>query len=406
LFTNKIKKWLIVQLSLPVLVIGSWSAGFCGTINVGTVSELKNAVASANSSGGNTTIILRDATYTLNDTLYINAPHVTIRSQSGIRKNVIIRGDAMSSSARVGNILRVAGSNFEISNVTLQRCGWHIIQITGVDNPTIRNCVLGNSYEQILKVSDEDISDNGLVENCLFEYTAGIGPQYYIGGVDAHRARNWIVRNNVFRNIISPNTTVAEFAVHFWGNSTNNLVEKNLIINCDRGVGFGLDGRGNTGGTIRNNMIYHANNKGSYADASIVLTDSPDTKVYNNTIYAEHDFPWAIEYRFSSTRNVLIVNNITNKPITSRDGGSGTVTNNVTNAAENWFVEPMTGDLHLALAISAVVDSGQTVSGLSDDFDGQSRPQGSGIDIGADEYSANIVIQDLQAPKNLHIVNQ
>ena len=123
---------------------------------------------------------------------------------------------------------------------------------------------------------------------------------------------------------------------------------------------------------------------------------------YNNTVYQENDFPWAIEYRFSLTRNVLIVNNITNKPITSRDGGSGTVTNNVTNAAENWFVEPVTGDLHLALAISAVVDSGQTVSGLSDDFDGQSRPQGSGIDIGADEYSADVV---LQAPENLRIVN-
>jgi hypothetical protein len=102
----------------------------------------------------------------------------------------------------------------------------------------------------------------------------------------------------------------------------------------------------------------------------------------------------------------LIVNNITNKPITSRDAGSGTVTNNVTNAVKNWFVDAAAGDLHLALAISAVVDSGQTVSGLSDDFDGQPRPQGSRIDMGADEYSANIVIQGPQAPKNLHIVNQ
>jgi len=249
-------------------------------------------------------------------------------------------------------------------------------------------------------------ADNGLVENCLFEYTAGIGPQYYIGGIDAHGAKNWVVRKNTFRSIISPSNSVAEFAVHFWNGSANNLVEKNLIINCDRGVGFGMDGRGNTGGIIRNNMIYHKSNAGEFDDAAIALMESPNSQVYNNTIYLENDFPWAIEDRFSLTRNVLIVNNITNKPITRRDAGSGTVTNNVTNAVENWFVEPVTGDLHLALAISAVVDSGQTVSGLSDDFDGQSRPQGSGIDIGADEYSANIVIQGLQAPKNLHIVNQ
>ena len=42
-----------------------------GTITVGTAAELQNAVATANSLGGNTTISVRDGTYTLNDTLYV-----------------------------------------------------------------------------------------------------------------------------------------------------------------------------------------------------------------------------------------------------------------------------------------------------------------------------------------------
>lgn len=397
-------------LGLGVL-IGMAGTAYGGTLTVGTVAELQNAVATANSLGGNTTILVRDGTYTLSDTLYVNAPNVTIVGQSGDRTKVIIQGDAMSSSAKVGNVIRVAASNFQLSDVTLQKSKWHLIQIAGeanADSPVIKNCILRDAYEQIVKVSQDTAnlnvtSDNGLVENCIFEYSAGIGPQYYIGGIDAHGSKNWVVRNNTFRNIISPSGSVAEFAVHFWDSpSSNTLVERNLIVNCDRGIGFGMDGRGHSGGVIRNNMIYHAANAGSYADTAIALIESPNTQVYNNTIFMENNFPWAIEYRFNSTKNVLIANNLTNKPIQSRDGATGIVTKNVTNAMGTWFVNRSSGDLHLASAVSTVIDMGQAVAGLNDDFDGQSRPQGAGIDIGADEFSSNVV---LLPPQNLRIIN-
>jgi len=399
-----------VSLFCLVMLIGTTNAAYGDTVNVGTVAELRNAVALANSSGGNKTILLNDGTYTLTSTLYINSPNVSISGQSGARDKVIIQGDAMSASASVGNLLRVAASNFLLSNVTLRKSGWHLLQIAGetnADYPTIRNTVFRDAYQQMLKVSIDPAnpnvaSDNGLVETSLFEYTAGIGPQYYIGGIDAHRSKNWVVRNNTFRSIISPNVTVAEFAVHFWNGSANNTVEKNLVINCDRGIGFGLDAKGNTGGIIRNNMIYHAANAGQFADVSIALTESPNTQVYNNTIIMDNGFPWGIEYRFASTKNVLVVNNLTNKPIMNRDGASGTVSKNVTNAGGTWFVKPASGDLHLASAISSVVAAGQAVSGLSDDFDGQPRPAGTGIDIGADQFAASSA---LLPPTNLRVVS-
>jgi hypothetical protein len=369
------------------------------TITVSSVNELQSAVNAANSAGGNTTILVADGTYTLNDTLYINAPNVTLAGQSGDRGKVIIQGDAMSSGAHVGSVIRAAGSNFKLHDLTLQRSGFHLIQVVGeanADGPEIRDCVLRDAYQQMIKVSIDPASpsvtgDNGLIENCVFEYTAGIGPQYYIGGIDAHGAKNWVVRDNVFRSIISPNTSVSEYAVHFWDGSANNVVERNLIVNCDRGIGFGLDGSGNTGGIIRNNMIYHAANAGQFADTGISLVESPDTRVYNNTVILEHNFPWAIEYRFASTGNVLLANNLTNKPLQSRDGATATLTANITAAADNWFVNASGGDLHLATPVNAVVDKGQTVSGLTDDIDGDARPQGTGIDIGADEFSSTIV---------------
>jgi hypothetical protein len=409
LATGFFTKRILVYLSFSICLFFT-SPAISVDISVSTVSQLANAVSNANTSGGNTTILLHDGTYTLSATLYINSSNVTVASVSGNRENVVIQGDSMSGSAKVGNIFRVAGSNFSIRDVTLQKCGWHTIQIAGesnTDSPTVRNCVLRDAYEQLLKISvdlaDTSVSaDNGIVENCLFEYTAGVGPQYYIGGIDAHGSRNWIVRNNTFKSIISPSSSVAEFAIHFWDNSANNTVENNLILNCDRGIGFGMDGRGNTAGTIRNNMIYHAIGKGSFADVGISLMESPNTQVYNNTVFMENDFPYSIEYRFTSTTNVLIANNLTNKPIANRNGASGTAVKNVTNAVAAWFVNPSVGDLHLATPQSAVVDAGQLITGLTSDFDVQPRPAGSGIDIGADEYSASAAPK---TPRNLRMLD-
>jgi hypothetical protein len=366
------------------------------TTTVGSVAQLESAVAAANGSGGNRTILVRDGIYSLNGTLNVTAPGITIAGQSGARANVVIQGDAMGPSARIGNLIRVSGRNFRLSDVTLQKSGFHLIQIAGesdADAPVIRNCILRDAYQQMIKVSNDPAargvsSDDGLVENCLFEYTAGIGPQFYIGGIDAHGSKNWVVRGNTFRNIASPSRSVAEFAVHFWDGSAGNIVERNLIINCDRGIGFGLDGKGNMGGIIRNNMIYHADNASRFADAGIALTESPGTRVYNNTVVMDNSFPRAIEYRFASTTGVLIVNNLTNKPIASRNGASGVVSNNVTNALRSWFVDPANGDLRLASPIGSVVAAGQAVPGLGDDFDGRPRPAGAKIDIGAHQFAA------------------
>ena len=82
------------------------------------------------------------------------------------------------------------------------------------------------------------------------------------------------------------------------------------------------------------------------------------------------------------------------------DGASGSETSNIENASASWFANTGSGDLHLGSEVSQVVDQGQSIAGLTSDFDGDARPQGAGIDIGADEYSLGVAARPL-APSNL-----
>jgi hypothetical protein len=82
----------------------------------------------------------------------------------------------------------------------------------------------------------------------------------------------------------------------------------------------------------------------------------------------------------------------------NRDGANGTLTNNLTNAQASWFVNAATGDFHLVSTATAAIDQVTAPAGVTDDFDGDSRPIGPAADIGADEYgiSAPAAVTDLR----------
>ena len=356
-------------------------------VTVSTAQELLQAVDRANQ-GGDTEILLENGTYRLDRMLWVEADNLRVRGLSGDRDSVIITGQGMAGG--VTHIFNVAGSNFQVSDVTLRDVSQHAIQTQpSADAPQMRNLHILDTGEQMVKIAWDEGSpsattDNGLLEHCLLEYSAGIGPQYYIGGIDCHAGKNWVVRGNVFRYIRSPEADLAEHAIHFWSWAENTLVENNLILDCDRGIGFGLGDRGHRGGMIRNNMIHHRD-RGDRADVSISLESAPGAQVCNNTIIHEHPYPNAIEYRFGQTRNVLIANNLTNAAITARDGASADLRNNVASARPDWFADQAGGNLHLSGPVPEVVDKAMPIPGLDSDFDGQPRPNGPAPDIGADE---------------------
>ena len=365
---------------------------------VNSVGALQAAVDNANNSGGDKNILIADGVYDLSGVaLSITADGITVRSVSGNRAAVVLDNHYVEGGT--SGIFRIVASNVTIASMTLKRPYYHAIHMSpngaDTDGILIDNVHIIDPGEQAIKINADSRDsatysvNNSTIKNCLIELTSAgrtnltyTGYPCYTGGIDGHWAGNWKVQDNVIKGFWCDDG-LSEHGIHFWNNSSNILVERNQIIDCDRGIGFGLGADGNSGGIIRNNMIYHGPDHG-YSDVGISVESTPNAQVYNNTVFHDHDYS-AIEYRFASTSNILMANNLTNRSISKRDGASGQVVNNVTTAQSSWFKNVAAGDLHLAGSISTVEDKGQAVSGLIDDFDTEKRPQGSGYEIGADE---------------------
>ena len=199
-------------------------------IQVKSVQEFQNAINLANTKGGNMSILIEDGIYhvaTSTSHPYITASKIVIRSASGHRDKVILHGDGMKSvDPNTEDGLNIVGNDVLIADLTIRDVGNHGIQIGG-HRIKIHNVRIQNTYQQMIKGASGNPSIDSVIVQCsLFEYTNISGPNYYIGGIDVHKGNAWIVRDNLFKNIISPSGSVAEHAIHFWNNSSNTIVER------------------------------------------------------------------------------------------------------------------------------------------------------------------------------------
>ncbi len=314
------------------------------TYTVSSIQELRTLFRQLKQSTHPTVILIEPGLYSVTGRrLLIPRANITLLGLTGDPKDVIFDGGGMRDG--IGFIFDVSHSHITISGVTLRNVKNHLIQVRaekGASYFSLSNCIMQDSFEQMLKISGNSkdskspFSEHGKVTNCLFEYTKGIGPQYYIGGIDAHRSKSWVISNNIFRNIASPEKRVAQHAVHFWRKSENTSVINNIIINSDRGIGFGL---GNSdfdhrGGLIKENFIFNEGKKAHMsANSGIILESASGAVVSDNHIYLFNDYPNAIEYRFASSRNNFITNNRSNRRITSRNDGQAKLNNNTQETA-------------------------------------------------------------------------
>lgn len=384
---------------------------------VSTVQQLEQAV---NGAASNSTILIADGTYNLNGVyLRVDTPGLTLRSVSGNRDAVILDGNYVTTE-----IFQIVASNVTIADLTLREAQDHPIHVVSTESADTLNTLIYNVHiidpgEQAIKVNPytgsnaQHFIDNGMIACSHIELTAAgrshIRNDCYTGGIDIHQARGWVIRDNTIEGFWCP-SGLSEHAIHMWRSCRDTTVERNLLRDNARGVGFGMATSGSGirtypddpcpsasgyvddyGGIIRNNMIF-AQDAGLFAsqfgfDCGICLWNACSGRVLHNTVYTTNPASTfsSIEWRFPNTR-AEVTNNLVNDTMRQRDGAIATQAGNLTTAASGWFANAAAGDLHILPSASQVIDHAVAVSGSPDDFDGDTRPAGSAADIGADEY--------------------
>jgi hypothetical protein len=158
---------------------------------------------------------------------------------------------------------------------------------------------------------------------------------------------------------------------------TNNIVAENVGGYEGGGMAFEAWSTEPVTGTLVHNT-FAANDRGSYnGRVAIHLNDSYVTLVLTNNLIYSHTYGvYAV-----TTSTVQLDHTLFYANSSGDTGGSGTITN----------THPITDQDPLLIAGyhlqagSPAIDAGVD-TGVPTDIDGDTRPQGSGYDVGADEF--------------------
>ena len=328
------------------------------TMTVHTVGDLELAVQTASA---NTTILIADGTYRLDRTLDVAVPRVVLRSESGDPARVVLRGESMVER-RVGVALSISAPDVVVADLSIGDVGYHAVQIrgeSGASRAVLHNLRLSDTGEQIIKGS---ISDNGrtadddLVACSVLGYTDA-APSDYTDGIDVIAGRRWTVRDNRFERIRGPRDRrySAGPAIVFWGHSQGTVIERNLVLDSFRGIALGLvptldAHKGATApipdhdaGVVRGNVVWNLNH---WADEGIELNGAARSRIERNTVLVEGSLGWSISVRFPLS-DAVVVDNLTNRRIVTRDQGRATASGNIDDAESSWFADSARGDLRV-----------------------------------------------------------
>lgn len=279
----------------------------------------------------------------------------------------------------------------------------------GSENSTINHIRLQNL--EIRNFPSNGIAgrgfDNELLD--LYVHHNGLGAQqagYAPGanGIYWSTGERNVVRGGIYHDNLA-------YAIRFFSSGTglasNNTIERVWMHTNGRGKAFsGASNGGGAGGGVtlgnHNNVVKNClfTNNWNALDMGPSGTTTTNTQFLNNTIYnnrAAYSQVWST-VSGTSLRNNLMVENTVIFEVTG--GGAVTQQTNITSGViTNYTIS--VSDFHLKALPNAAVDTGSTLPLVTNDFDGVSRPQGAGYDIGA--YELGIDTTPPAIPTNIRV---
>ena len=367
-------------------------------MRVATVEELLTAVDRVQPGG---TILLAEGHYRLPRVMVLrDKKNITLRSASADPARTILSGQGWDSQARGDDILHIGRcEGVTIADLSFTDCRSYGIKVEAENAPKdihIYNCRFRDIGVRAIKGSagqDPNVrAVKGSVRYCVFENTKVPPADWLFGGdyiaaIDMMALEDWTFSDNGFRNIRGRNGG-GRAAIFIWVRSRRVVVERNLIVNCDRGVAFGNPGQSTANlagerlvyvadGIIRNNMIAGG------PDCGIELWYADRIKVQHNTIWRP-DRNWRRGIRIGPG-TVEVVNNLVHGEILL-EGGEADLRTNLTGKLDHYFVDPSSGNLALTPAADRAIDQGAPLPDVPEDIRGRSRA--TRPDLGAWEFEA------------------
>lgn len=362
-------------------------------VRVATIEEFKKALQTVEHGS---TILLSDGIYRTDSLLLQDRERITIRSESGNREKVILDGEGMAVKGKRHWALALHGtSDFTIADITMRNFdyGVYIFGDGNVQRPLIHNMKFQNiwvrgvkgtharwvwdhwdeahrhSPEQIEKVLPHD----GRIQYCLFvndrpkeNTNDGFGGDY-ISGIDMACVARWTISDNTFVDIRGHNGG-GRGAIFVWMESREVIAERNVIVNCDRGISFGNpsgEPPHMTRGIVRNNFIVAG------ARQAIEFHQTADCIACNNTVYGR-DFAYERTVEFQTgNRSPRFINNLVHGRMYMQEGVEQQ--SNIVGDLTGWFVNPAIGDLHLDNKAADAAGKAVPLGEVKEDMDRHSR---------------------------------
>jgi fibronectin type 3 domain-containing protein len=369
------------------------------SVTVTSLAQLQQAID--NAPVGGRIITLAAGSYNQTSTIAITGKNnITIQGATTNYADTVVSGPGINSSTLDINF-KVNDSDYvTFKHLTISDSYFHSIQINyGSDYFHADHLKTWDNGEGGFKATSSGnlelpYTDYGLIENSLIGYTTS-GQRGSVEGVDLIAAKGWVIRGNTFQNAKRADNSPG-YAFFAKGNSMDTIVENNVFKNSAIAMSFGGGGTAvqyfrngvttyeHRGGIMRNNVVYGT------LDSGVYMNKANGFKVYNNTLLgiAPGVSVGAIESRFAGSSGD-VRNNLMDKTVKLRDGGTATQSNNIDNASSNYLIDPANGNYHLNPATAqSAIDTGYALpTDVPTDMDGQLRPTGTAYDIGADEKS-------------------